>query len=153
MGGYAYERVQLLTALQNADVDHLVFLSTDTHAAFANRVRYRTLPDDVAPENAPPQPRNTPYMDFTIGPVASESFGDEIDRVTSRPGNGQLVAQAFFKPPPPNGTGMDCAQLDQNSYAEVMVKRGTLSVEYKQADGSPVTDVDGTPCGPYVLTH
>jgi hypothetical protein len=49
---------------------------------------------------------------------------------------------------------MACAQGGQPSYAEVTVKRGSLTVEYKQADGSPVVDVDGTtPCGPYVLNR
>ena len=40
--GYAVERVRLLRQLQNRDVDNLVFLTTDTHAALANVIRYRT---------------------------------------------------------------------------------------------------------------
>jgi phosphodiesterase/alkaline phosphatase D-like protein len=152
--GYAHERVKLLTALENAKVDHLVFLSTDTHAAFANVVRYRTLEGDVAPANAPPQPKATPYQDFTIGPVASEPFWPEIDRAADRPGAGELVSRAFFKPPPQQGVGMACAQGNQPSYAQVTVKSGSLTVAFKKADGSTVTDVDGTtPCGPYVLTR
>ena len=150
--GYAYERVQLLKALEAANVNNLVFLTTDTHAAFANVVRLRTLDGDVAPSNAPANPADTPYNDFIIGPVATNPFWHEIDDVTGDPGSGQLLSQVFFKPPPPQGVGMACAQGDQNSYAEVTVKQGTLTVAYKQADGSPVTDVDGTtPCGPYVL--
>lgn len=150
--GYAYERVQLLKALEAANVNNLVFLTTDTHAAFANVVRLRTLDGDVAPSNAPANPTDTPYNDFIIGPVATNPFWHEIDDVTGDPGSGQLLSQVFFKPPPPQGVGMACAQGDQNSYAEVTVKQGTLTVAYKQADGSPVTDVDGTtPCGPYVL--
>ena len=47
---------------------------------------------------------------------------------------------------------MDCAQGDQNSYAEVTVKSGTLKVAYKDENGNTVVDVNGTtPCGPYVL--
>ena len=152
--GYAHERVQLLTALEDANVHHLVFLSTDTHAAFENVVRYRTLDGDVAPANAPAQPQDTPYQDFTIGPVATEPFWPETDRATGRPGGGELVSRAFFKPPPQQGVGMACAQGDQPSYAEVTVKSGSLTVAFKKADGSTVTDVDGTtPCGPYVLTR
>jgi phosphodiesterase/alkaline phosphatase D-like protein len=153
--GYAYERVQLLKALENADVQNLVFLTTDTHAAFANIVRLRTLDGDVAPSNAPATaPSDTPYSDFIIGPVATNPFWGEIDDTTGQEGSGELLSQVFFKPQPQQGVGMACAQGGQNSYAEVTVTRGSLTVEYKNDDGSPVLDVDGsTPCGPYVLTH
>ncbi len=153
--GYAHERIQLLKALEKADVTDLVFLTTDTHAAFANIVRLRTLDGDVAPSNAPATtPSDTPYNDFIVGPVATNPFWGEIDDTTGRAGNGELLSQVFFKPPPQAGVGMACAQGGQNSYAEVTVKRGSLSVEYKKADGSQVVDVDGTtPCGPYVLTR
>jgi alkaline phosphatase D len=153
--GYANERVQLLESLENADVQNLVFLTTDTHAAFANIVRLRTLNGDVAPSNAPATtPSDTPYNDFIIGPVATNPFWGEIDDVTGNEGSGELLSRVFFKPPPQTGVGMACAQGGQNSYAEVTVERGSLTVEYKNADGSPVIDVDGTtPCGPYVLTR
>jgi phosphodiesterase/alkaline phosphatase D-like protein len=151
--GYAHERVQLLKALENANVQNLVFLTTDTHAAFANIVRLRTLDGDVAPANAPANPQDTPYNDFIIGPVATKPFWQEIDDTTGHPGSGELLSTVFFKPPPQQGVGMACAQGGQPSYAEVTVKRGSLSVDYKKADGSPVIDVNGTPCGPYVLTR
>ena len=83
--GYAVERVRLLRALQNANVDHLVFLTTDTHAALANVIRYRTLQNDVAPANAPSTaPSNTPYQDFVIGPVGTTPFWGEIDEATGQ---------------------------------------------------------------------
>jgi phosphodiesterase/alkaline phosphatase D-like protein len=154
--GYAYERVKLLKALQAANVSHLVFLTTDTHAAFQNVVRYRTLPGDVAPANASGMatPSNTPFQDFIIGPVGTKPFWQEIDDTTGSPGSGKLISQAFFKPQPPNGVGMSCAQGGENSYAEVTVKSGSLTVAYKDQNGDTVKDVDGsTPCGPYVLTH
>jgi alkaline phosphatase D len=151
--GYAYERLRLLNALQNRDVDHLVFLTTDTHAAFANVVRERTLAGDAAPSNAPPVPRDTPYQDFVIGPVATTPFWQEIDEVTGNDGNGELLSQVFFKPQPPNGVGMACAQGGENSYAEVTVRSDKLRVDYRDEEGETLMDVDGTtPCGPYVLT-
>jgi phosphodiesterase/alkaline phosphatase D-like protein len=151
--GYAYERVKLLKALEKADADHLVFLTTDTHAAFANVVRLRTLSGDVAPSNAPATaPSNTPFQDFVIGPVATKPFWQEIDDTTGLPNSGKLLSQAFFKPQPPAGVGMACAQGNQNSYAEVTVRRGSLKVAYKDENGNTVKDVDGaTNCGPYVL--
>jgi alkaline phosphatase D len=152
--GYAYERLQLLNALQSANIDHLVFLTTDTHAGFANVVRERTLSGDVAPSNAPATaPTDTPYQDFIIGPVGTKPFWQEIDDVTGNPGSGQLISNAFFKPQPPNGVGMDCAQGGENSYAEVTVTRDKLQVEYKDEDGNILLDSNGsTPCGPYLLT-
>jgi alkaline phosphatase D len=153
--GYAYERVKLLEALQNANVDHLVFLTTDTHAGFANVVRERTLSGDVAPSNAPATtPFDTPYQDFIIGPVATKPFWQEIDDTTGQSGSGMLVSNAFFKPPPPNGVGMKCAQGGENSYGEVTVTGSTLTITYKDENGNILLDSDGaTPCGPYVLTN
>jgi alkaline phosphatase D len=153
--GYAYERVKLLNDLIAADVDHLVFLTTDTHAALANVIRYRTLAGDSAPSNVPAgtPPIGTPYRDFVIGPVATTPFWQEIDEVTGTPGSGALISNAFFKPPPPSGVGMACAQGGENSYAEVTVTSSQLTVEYKDENGNTLLDSNGTtPCGPYVLT-
>jgi alkaline phosphatase D len=158
--GYAYERIQLLKALQNSNVSHLVFLTTDTHAGLANVVRFRTLSNDVAPSNAPATaPSNSPYQDFVIGPVGTKPFWQEIDDTTGVSGSGQTISNAFFKPAatgtaPGGGMGMACAQGGQNSYAEVTVTNGTLTVAYKDENGNTLMDSDGTtPCGPYVLTH
>jgi hypothetical protein len=154
--GYAYERVKLLNDLIAADVDHLVFLTTDTHAALANVIRYRTLAGDSAPSNVPAgtPPIGTPYQDFVIGPVATTPFWQEIDEVTGTPGSGALISDLFFKPPPSSGgMGMACAQGGENSYAEVTVTSSQLTVEYKDENGNTLLDSDGTtPCGPYVLT-
>jgi alkaline phosphatase D len=152
--GYAFERLRLLNQLQKQNIDRLVFLSTDVHAAFANEVRERTLPGDVAPSNAPATaPVNTPYRDFTSGPVATRTFWQQIDDVTGQEGSGQLVSNAFFKPQPPNGVGMDCAQGGENSYAQVTVRKNTLRIEYKDENGNILLDSNNsTPCGPYILT-
>jgi hypothetical protein len=84
--------------------------------------------------------------------VGTRPFWQEIDHITGHSGDGMLLSNAFFKPPPPDGVGMACAQGDENSYAEVTVKSGKLTVAYKDQDGNVVMDSDGaTPCGPYVL--
>jgi hypothetical protein len=158
--GYEAERQDVLKYLQS-NVKNVVFLTTDTHAAFANVVRYRTLTGDSTPANIPPAaaPSDSPYQDFIIGPVGTKNFFQEIDDTTGTPGSGQLISSAFFKPPatgssPGGGMGMACAQGGVNSYAEVTVKSGTLRIAYKDQNGAIVKDVDGsTPCGPYVLTH
>lgn len=150
--GYASERIQLLNELEQRGVGNTVFLTTDTHAAFANVVRKRTLNNDVAPTNAPAGPTDTAYQDFIIGPVATNPFWDEIDEVTGSPGNGQLLSVAFFKPPPPGGVGMECSQGSQFSYGEVVVKKNKVEIAYKTETGDTVLDVNGQPCGPYTIT-
>jgi len=151
--GYAYERVELLRQLEQRDVSNLIFLSTDTHAAFANVVRSRSLANDVAPSNAPSGPSDTPYQDFIAGPVATNPFWDEIDDVTGEPGSGALLSEFFFGREPPLGVGMQCAQGGVYNYAEVTVKKKTLEVAYKDQRGDVVQDWDGEPCGPYTLTR
>lgn len=153
--GYSYERIALLNSLEAANVDHLVFLTTDTHASLVNVIRTRTLAGDSAPSNAPAAvPNDTPYMDFVTGPVATKPFAQEIDDATGGSGYGVLIEKAFFKQPPPSGPGMQCAQGNLNSYAEVTVTSGKLKIEYKNENGGPVLDADETTqCGPYVLTH
>lgn len=149
--GYAHERVKLLRKLEQRSDSDVVFFTTDTHAAFANVVRERTFDDDVAPANAGPTASDTPFWDFVIGPVATNTFWSEIDAVTGNPGNGELLSQFFFNPNPPGGVGMACAQGDQNSYAQIVAGKRRLRVSYKDEDGDTVTDFDGSACGPYVL--
>jgi phosphodiesterase/alkaline phosphatase D-like protein len=149
--GYAFERVRLLNELEQRGVGNLVFITTDTHAAFANIVRKRTLSNDVAPTNAPAGPTDTPYQDFIIGPVATGPFWVEIDDVIGTQGNGELISTAFFKPDPPNGVGMFCSQGGVFSYGEVTVRRSGVEVDYKDEQGNPVLDVNGDRCGPYTV--
>jgi alkaline phosphatase D len=150
--GYAFERVELLNQLQERGIENVVFITTDTHADFANVIRLRTLAGDVAPTNAPAEaPVDTPYSDFVAGPVSTATFWTEIDEVTGTPGSGSLLSQVFFKPAPPMGVRMLCAQGDTDSYAEVTVTAASVRIAYKDASGDPVVDVDDTRCGPYTL--
>jgi alkaline phosphatase D len=150
--GYAFERIQLLNQLEQRGVGNVLFLTTDTHAAFQNVIGKRTLAGDVAPSNAPAGPTDTSYQDFIIGPVATNPFWPEIDDVTGGSGNGRLLSQVFFRPDPPNGLGMRCTQGDVFSYAEVTVSNQQVLIEYKTETGEPVLDVNGDPCGPYTIT-
>jgi alkaline phosphatase D len=150
--GYAFERLRLLNELEQRGVGNVVFLGTDTHIAFANVIRKRTLAGDVAPSNAPPSPTDTVYEDYVIGPVATNPFWDEIDDVTGGQGNGELLSRVFFKPESPNGLEMFCAQGSVYSYAEVTVSGEQVVLEYKDEAGQTVQDVDGEPCGPYTIT-
>ena len=150
--GYAFERIELLNALEQGGVKNLVFLTTDVHANFANVVRLRTLAGDSAPSNAPAGPQDTPYNDYTTGPVATNTFWKEIDSTVGGTGTGKLLSNAFFSPAPPNGVGMFCSQGDVYSYAEVEVSSSSITIHYKDAQGNTVLNTDGTtPCGPYTI--
>jgi hypothetical protein len=128
--GYAAERARLLSLLQ-ARVRNVVFLTTDHHADLVGTA--------------------SGMHEFVTGPVATRTFAKEIDDDLGRPGSASLVAGAFFKPPPPNGLGLKCAQLDSYSYAQVKVTATRLRVALKDLNGHTVKDSDGRNCGPYVL--
>jgi alkaline phosphatase D len=153
--GYAFERMRILNQIERRGIDNVVFLTADTHAAFANVVRKRTLPGDVAPPNTPAgePPMDTQWHDFVAGPVAANPRWAATDSVTGVPGSGRLVSELFFKPDPPDGVGMLCSQGGENNYAQVTVTGDAVTVAYRDENGDQLLDVDGTPCGPYRLTR
>ena len=140
--GYEAEREKLLHFLED-DVKNVVFLTTDTHANLVNEVRYSTL-------GGPPQ--SSGIWEVVTGPVATNTFAEEIDRYLGQMGAGTAIGALFFKPAPPNGMGMRCAALDTYSYAEVTVTGRALTVELKDAKGAPVREATGTACAPLVLS-
>jgi phosphodiesterase/alkaline phosphatase D-like protein len=140
--GFAAERTRLLRFLQ-ANVENVVFLTTDTHANLINEVRYRTL--GAAPES-------TGMWEVVTGPVATNTFSTSIDAVLGLKGGGAAIGSLFFKPQPPNGVGMRCAALDVYSYAQVTVTARTFTVAPRDANGRPVREATDRPCAPLVLT-
>ena len=140
--GYESERQRLLSFLQ-ANVENVVFLSTDTHANLINEVRYRTL--GAAPESSG-------MWEVVTGPVATNSFAKEVDALLGSKGAGTAIGALFFKPAPPRGMGMRCAALDVYSYAQVTVTARTLTIASRDAQGRPVREATGVPCAPLVLT-
>ena len=139
--GYAAERERLLRFLQ-ANVKNVVFLTTDTHANLVNEVRYRTL--GATPETSG-------IWEVVTGPVATNTFANEIDRYLGSKGAGTAIGALFFKPQPPNGMGMRCAALDTYSYAQVTVTAQRLTVAMKDARGRAVREATGYACPPLVL--
>jgi len=140
--GYAAERERLLRFLQ-ANVKNVVFLTTDTHGNLVNEVRFRTL--GAAPESSG-------MWEVVTGPVATNTFAKEVDRLLGAPGSGSAIAALFFKPPPPSGLGMRCAAIDVYSYAQVTVTARTLTVAPRDAKGNPVREATGVACSPLILT-
>ena len=139
--GYAAERTQLLRDL--AGVENVVFLTTDTHANLIGEVRLRTL--------EPGGPIGTGIWEVVTGPVATNTYAQEIDRALGTPGLGDLVTALFLKPAPPRGVGLRCAATDVYSYAEVRVTASTFTVTPKDAAGRLVREQTGAACGPLVL--
>jgi alkaline phosphatase D len=139
--GYAAERERLLRFLQR-NVKNVVFLTTDTHANLVNEVRYRTL--GGAPESSG-------MWEVVTGPVATNTFAQEIDGFLGSKGAGTAIGALFFKPPPPNGMGMRCAALDTYSYAQITVTATRFTAALKDAHGRPVREGTGAACVPLVL--
>jgi len=139
--GYAADRARMLAAL--AGVRNVVVLTTDTHAHLIGEIRTQTF--------GPGGPVGTGIWEVVTGPVATNTYAKEIDDFLGSPGFGAVVTGAFFKPQPPNGLGLRCAQTDTYGYAEVIVTATTLRVAPKNATGGPVRDATGGPCAPLVV--
>jgi phosphodiesterase/alkaline phosphatase D-like protein len=137
--GYEPARQRFLRFLQQK-VTNVVFLSTDAHGVFTNEVFLRTL--------EPGGPVGTGIREAVAGPVASLSYSGALGSAFA----GRGFTTDLFKPPPPAGLGMSCAQPSVYSYADTQVTPTTLSITLKNDRGEPVTDlVTGTPCPPLVI--
>jgi phosphodiesterase/alkaline phosphatase D-like protein len=141
--GYAAERTKLLQTIASRGVRNVVFLTTDTHANFVTPVRLQTL--------EPGGPKDTGILEAITGPAATKTFSREIDDTLGAPGDGDLIARAFFKPPPPAGVGMTCAAPNVYSFGEVTVTATSLKIDLRDLNGQPIKDINGGPCGPFTL--
>jgi alkaline phosphatase D len=139
--GFAAERARVLEVLRS--VRNVVLLTTDMHAHVIGEVRTDTF--------APGGPVGTGVWEVVTGPVATNTYAKEIDSFLGAPGFGAVVTGAFFKPEPPRGLGLRCAQTDTYGYAQVTVTSTTLTVQPRTASGGIVSDASGTPCAPLVL--
>ncbi len=139
--GYAADRARVLAVLRT--VKNVVVLTTDTHAHLIGEIRTETF--------APGGPVGTGIWEVVTGPVATNTYAREIDSFLGAPGFGAVVTGAFFKPDPPRGLGLRCAQTDQYGYAQVTVTGTTLTVQPRTAAGSVVLDASGAPCAPLVV--
>ena len=139
--GYAAERTRVIGVLRS--VRNVVVLTTDMHAHVIGEIRTDTF--------APGGPSGTGIWEVVTGPVATNTYAKEIDSFLGAPGFGAVVTGAFFKPAPPRGLGLECAQTDAYGYAQVTVTSTRLTVQPRTASGGVVIDATGTPCAPLVL--
>jgi alkaline phosphatase/alkaline phosphatase D len=139
--GFAAERARVIEVLRS--VRNVVLLTTDMHAHVIGEVRTDTFGSGG--------PVGTGIWEVVTGPVATNTYAKEIDSFLGAPGFGAVVTGAFFKPAPPLGLGLRCAQTDAFGYAQVTVTSTTLTVRPRTASGGAVTDASGSPCAPLVL--
>jgi alkaline phosphatase D len=139
--GYAAERARVIEVLRS--VRNVVVLTTDMHAHVIGEIRTDTF--------APGGPVGTGIWEVVTGPVATNTYAREIDSFLGAPGLGAVVTGAFFKPAPPRGLGLRCAQTDAYGYAQVTVTSTTLTVRPRTASGGVVPDATGTPCPALVV--
>jgi len=139
--GYEAERQSILRGL--AGVKNVVFLSTDSHGNFVNDARLQTLEEGG--------PVNTGILEGVFGPVATVTFAGKLNAATGNPNAGAAVEGGFFRPPPPDGLGMMCANVNAYSYVQVTVDATQLTLTPKDSTGKPLTEGDGSPCGPFTV--
>ena len=139
--GYEAERQKLLTFLRD-NVPNAVLLATDVHATLAVDARLKTFEQGG--------PEDSGILEVSTGPAATKNVAGEIDDATGG-NNAQLLHDVFFKPAPPNGIGMQCANLDTFSYGEVTVTSNKLTIAPKDSRGRPLKD-GSSPCGPFTIT-
>jgi alkaline phosphatase D len=146
--GYEAERQAVLHHLQDK-VDNVVFLTADVHASLVNDARFNTL--------GPGGVQNSGILDVTSGPIATADYSLEISDALGVPAAGALAQSLFLKPQPPGGVGMQCASMDQFSYAQVEVTKSRLTIDLLDIDDEPVLDTGDTsvpgapPCGRIVI--
>ena len=139
--GYAAERARVLDVLR--DVKNVVVLTTDTHAHLIGEIRTDTFAAGGAV--------GTGVWEVVTGPVATNTYAQEIDSFLGGSGFGAVLTGAFFKPSPPRGLGLRCAQTDEYGYAQVTVTSTALTAQPRTAAGRVVVDASGASCAPLVV--
>jgi len=122
--GYSVEREDLLAFIQQNGIAGVKFLTTDTHATLLNQVAidFFTAPAPIA-------------VELVTGPIATNTFEREVISVAGQFGlaifNGLLTQ-----------VGLDCRNLNRNSYAlvEELAGAGTLTLASKDENGAVIVD-------------
>lgn len=129
--GYAAERQELLEFIHEHHLEHVIFLTTDTHANLMNNVfvdRF-AAPEPVAYE-------------VVTGPIGHTTLQQDI--LAAQGPQGVAGFQALL-----TLADVHCRHLDVLSYGSVEVdaKAGTATIRLKDATGAVVQDqVTGVPC-------
>ncbi|MCC7075555.1 MAG: alkaline phosphatase D family protein [Acidimicrobiia bacterium] len=128
--GYAAEREEILSFVTDKKIKGVVWLTTDSHATYANKVRTDTLNfDDFRGFLFP----KTAGQEIVVGPVGTESYSDEVTNVVGSIGP-TAIGIVFAL------TGAKCVNIDEYSYATVTYDEVTkkLNVQPKDGTGTPL---------------
>ena len=133
--GYAAERNEILNFIRDPDnnpatndsIRNVVFLATDAHATIVNEVFRDRF------ENGFPTPPTTIAQEVVTGPIATFTFEQSISSVLGPAGVAQFQAALSL-------AGVDCRNLNQNSYGVVQVDAslGTVTITSKDQNGVAV---------------
>jgi alkaline phosphatase D len=124
--GYPAERSEVLNFIRNNGIDNTLFLTTDTHATLQNHVAIDRFTDP-----------GTISDEMVTGPIATTTFQNEVIGVAGPVG--LFAVNTAFNA----FTGMQCRNLNQNSYATVDVTAGsTTTITSKDDNGNPVVGVN-----------
>jgi len=124
--GYPAERSEMLNFIRNNGIDNTLFLTTDTHATLQNHVAMDRFTDP-----------STISDEMVTGPIATTTFQNEVI------GQAGFVGLFAVNTALNAFTGMQCRNLDKNSYATVDVTSGgTTTITSKDDAGSPVIGVN-----------
>jgi alkaline phosphatase D len=135
--GYGAERREILDFVRAHDIRNVIFLTTDTHASLINQVFVDRFAD--------PAPLAT---EVVTGPIATFTFQQEAEALAVRLGLPPAVVLGALNQLL-TLVGVDCRNLNQNSYGlvEVRAEEQTTTLSIKDELGNPVTDsLSGLPC-------
>jgi phosphodiesterase/alkaline phosphatase D-like protein len=120
--GYGADRNDVLNTIQNNGIDNVLFTTTDTHATLQNQVvkDTYTAPTPIANE-------------MVVGPIATDTFQTEV--LNQAGPVGLFAVNAVM-----NQAGIDCRNLNKNSYGLVTTTNGgSTTITSKDDTGAPVT--------------
>ncbi len=139
--GYPAERARLVELL--ASVPGTVVLATDVHATLAG-------PVDLEP-GRPARPGTA--TEVAVGPAAAGQRQQIWSRYFAQGEEAvdRLATDFLLTPSEAGGLGMSCVRLDAYAFATVTAAPDRLEVQPRDRTGAPLTNVDGTPCGPVVV--
>lgn len=122
--GYAAERTELLTFIQQNGIGGVQFLSTDIHATLLNQVAIDRF---IAPAPI--------AVELVTGPIAATSYEQQVLAFAGPLGLQVVNFLLSFD-------GVDCRNLNQNAYglAEVSVGAASLTLSSKDENGALVVD-------------
>jgi alkaline phosphatase D len=136
--GYEAERAKLVGFLRE-NVENALVLSAGGAGGIVGQMRLRTF--------EAPGTDSSGIDEVGLGPAAGPTFRDRVVEAMGH-GNPDGLTEDFMSREPTFGLGMRCVAVRTRSYADVRVSKTAMTVSLLAADGKPIADAAGRPCGP-----